>query len=142
VAAEGYGSTPTPVSKLSGPEPGGGRTAVIHNEKRKTVYILCSIPLNLPIDELVTWKQLTGDRRLSDALAECDAKGWNALSLARPALAQRILAAYPSSEAAFTSRPISRQSSTKREHTWRMARPLSFRRSATVLWSVSVRLWP
>jgi hypothetical protein len=83
MAAEGYGSTPTPVSKLSGPEPGGGRTAVIHNEKRKTVYILCSIPLNLPIDELVTWKQLTGDRRLSDALAECDAKGWNALSLAR-----------------------------------------------------------
>jgi hypothetical protein len=51
------------------------RLRLIHNEKRKTVYILCSIPLDLPIDELVTWKQLTGDRRLSDALAECDERG-------------------------------------------------------------------
>jgi hypothetical protein len=34
------------------------------------------------MDELVTWKQLTGDRRLSDALAECDERGWDALSLA------------------------------------------------------------
>jgi len=30
----------------------------------------------------VTWKQLIGDRRLSDALAECDARGWDALPLA------------------------------------------------------------
>jgi hypothetical protein len=27
------------------------------------------------MDELVTWKQLTWDRRLSDALAECDERG-------------------------------------------------------------------
>jgi hypothetical protein len=52
------------------------RLRLIHAEKRKTVY---SIPLDIPVDELVTWKQLTGDRRLSDALAECDAKGWDAL---------------------------------------------------------------
>jgi hypothetical protein len=58
------------------------RLRLIHNEKRKTVYILCSVPLDLPVDELVTWKQLTGDRRLSDALAECDARGWDALPLA------------------------------------------------------------
>jgi hypothetical protein len=58
------------------------RLRLIHNEKRKTVYILCSIPLDIPVDELVTWKQLTGDRRLSDALAECDEKGWDALPLA------------------------------------------------------------
>ena len=58
------------------------RLRLIHNEKRKTVYILCSIPLDIPVDELVTWKQLTGDRRLSDALAECDARGWDALPLA------------------------------------------------------------
>jgi hypothetical protein len=58
------------------------RLRLIHNEKRKTVYILCSIPLDLPIAELVTWKQLTGDRRWSDALAECDARGWDALPLA------------------------------------------------------------
>jgi hypothetical protein len=30
----------------------------------------------------VTWKQLTGDRRLSDALAECDERGGDALPLA------------------------------------------------------------
>jgi hypothetical protein len=58
------------------------RLRLIHNEKRKTVYILCSIPLDIPIDELVTWKQLTGDRRWSDALAECDVRGWDALPLA------------------------------------------------------------
>jgi len=58
------------------------RLRLIHNEKRKTVYILCSIPLDLAVDELVTWKQLTGDRRLSDALADCDARGWDALPLA------------------------------------------------------------
>ena len=58
------------------------RLRLIHTQKRKTVYILCSIPLDIPIDELVTWRQLTGDRRLSDALAECDAKGWDALPFA------------------------------------------------------------
>ena len=39
-------------------------------------------PLDLPIDELVTWNQLTGEGRLSDALAECDERGWDALPLA------------------------------------------------------------
>ena len=34
------------------------------------------------MDELLTWKQLIGDRRLSDALAECDERGWDALPLA------------------------------------------------------------
>ena len=58
------------------------RLRLIHNERRKTVYILCNIPLDLPVDELVTWKQLIGDRRLIDALAECDERGWDALPLA------------------------------------------------------------
>jgi hypothetical protein len=58
------------------------RLRLIHTKGRKTVYILCSIPLGLPVDELVTWRELTGDRRLKDALADCDTKGWNALSLA------------------------------------------------------------
>jgi len=35
-----------------------------------------------PRNSLVTWKQLIGDRRLSGALAECDARGWDALPLA------------------------------------------------------------
>jgi hypothetical protein len=39
-------------------------------------------PLDIPVDELLTWKQLIGDRRLSDALAECDEQGWDALPLA------------------------------------------------------------
>jgi len=66
------------------------RLRLIHNEKRKTVYILCSVPLDIHIDELVTWRQLTGDRRQSDALAECDEKGWDALPLAAKEL-QRLL---------------------------------------------------
>jgi hypothetical protein len=44
------------------------RLRLIHNEKRKTVYILCSIPLDMPIDELVTWKQLSGDPALEQRL--------------------------------------------------------------------------
>jgi hypothetical protein len=64
------------------------RLRLIHNEKRKRVYILCSIPLDLPIDELVTWKQLAGDRRLSDALAECDERGWDALPLTAKGLSR------------------------------------------------------
>jgi hypothetical protein len=43
------------------------RLRLIHSEKRKTVYGLCKIPLDIQVDELVMWKQLTGDRRLSDA---------------------------------------------------------------------------
>jgi hypothetical protein len=43
------------------------RLRPIHTKMRKTVYILCNIPLDIPVDELVTWKQLIGDRRLSDA---------------------------------------------------------------------------
>jgi hypothetical protein len=44
--------------------------------------ILRSIPLNMPIGELITWRQLAGDPRLSDALAECDGRGWDTLPLA------------------------------------------------------------
>jgi hypothetical protein len=63
------------------------RLRLIYTAKRKTVYIL------------VTWKQLTGDGRLSDALAECDARGWNALPLAAkkndPALPRSLEGAAP-----------------------------------------------
>jgi hypothetical protein len=41
----------------------------------KTVHVLYSMPLGLAVDELVAWKQLTGDRRLSDPVGECDARG-------------------------------------------------------------------
>jgi hypothetical protein len=76
------------------------RLRLIHTEKRKTVYILCSVPLDIQIDELVTWKQLTGDRRLSEALAECDARGWDALPLAAKELARLFLDLWPTKKAA------------------------------------------
>ncbi len=47
---------------------------------------LISTPM--PVDELATWKQLTCDRRLSDALAECDARDWDALPLAQKELSR------------------------------------------------------
>ena len=49
---------------------------------RTTVIILFNIPLDIPIDELVTWRELTGDGRLAQALEECEEKGWEALPLA------------------------------------------------------------
>jgi hypothetical protein len=37
------------------------RLRLIHSEREKLVLILCNIPLDLPIDELVTWRELAGD---------------------------------------------------------------------------------
>ena len=34
------------------------RLRLVHNETRKTVFILCNIPLDIPVDELVTWAEL------------------------------------------------------------------------------------
>jgi hypothetical protein len=39
------------------------RLRLIHSAREKTVYILCNIPLNIPVDELVTWRELVGDSR-------------------------------------------------------------------------------
>src|SRR5215470_12737530 len=58
------------------------RLRLIHSPRRKTVYLLCNIPLDLPIDELVTWRELVGDGRLARALEACEEKGWEALPLA------------------------------------------------------------
>jgi len=58
------------------------RLRLVHSARGKTVYILCSIPLDLPVDELVTWKQLVGDKRLMRALETCEENGWEALLLA------------------------------------------------------------
>ena len=62
------------------------RLRLIHSDRRKTVYILCNIPLDIPVDRLVTWEQLIPDRRLSRAIAKCDVQGWDALPLAAKAL--------------------------------------------------------
>jgi hypothetical protein len=58
------------------------RLRLIHSPRRKTVYILCNIPLNIPVDKLVTWRELYGDSRLARALERCEEQGWDALPLA------------------------------------------------------------
>jgi hypothetical protein len=58
------------------------RLRLIHSPREKTVVILCNIPLDLPVDELVTWRELVGDSRLADALETCEENGWDALPLA------------------------------------------------------------
>jgi hypothetical protein len=73
---------------------------LIHTTKRKTVYTRCSIPLDIPIDELVTWNQLTGDRRLVDAPAECDDRGWDVLPLAPKELTRLLSALWSTKKAA------------------------------------------
>ena len=58
------------------------RLRLIHSAREKTVYILCNIPLDIPVDELVTWRELAGDDRLTGALAACEESGRDALPLA------------------------------------------------------------
>ena len=62
------------------------RLRLIHCPRKKTVIILCNIPLDIPIDELVTWRELVGDDRLAKALEECEQKGREALPLVPTAL--------------------------------------------------------
>jgi hypothetical protein len=58
------------------------------------------MPLDIPVDVLVTWEQLIGERRLSDAIAECDARGWNALPLAPTELTRLFPALWATKKAA------------------------------------------
>jgi hypothetical protein len=55
---------------------------LIHSPRKKTVAILCNIPLDMPVDDLVTWRELVGDGRLARALEVCEENGWEALPLA------------------------------------------------------------
>ena len=38
-----------------------------------------TFPLDIPVDELVIWRQLAGDGRLAGALEACQENGWEAL---------------------------------------------------------------
>ena len=58
------------------------RLRLVHSRREKTVFILCNIPLDMPVDELITWQQLAGDGRLVKALEACEENGWEALPLA------------------------------------------------------------
>ena len=51
------------------------RLRLIHSPRRKTVYVLCNIPLDIPVDALVTWRELVGDGRLARALEACEEGG-------------------------------------------------------------------
>jgi hypothetical protein len=64
------------------------RLRLIHSPRKKTVYILCNIPLGIPVDALVTWRELAGDGRLAQALEACEENGWEALPLAAKELAR------------------------------------------------------
>ena len=66
------------------------RLRLIHSPRKKTVYILCSIPLGMPVDALVTWRELTGDGRLAQALEACEENGWEALPLAAEKLSDLL----------------------------------------------------
>jgi len=60
-----------------------GRLRLIHSPRKKTVCILCNVPLDIPVDELVTWRELVGDGRLLKALETWQENGWEALPLDR-----------------------------------------------------------
>jgi hypothetical protein len=66
------------------------RLRLIHSARKKTVCILCNIPLDIPVDALVTWRQLAGDRRLARALQACEENGWEALPLAPGKLSELL----------------------------------------------------
>jgi len=52
------------------------RLRLIHSTREKAVFILCNIPLDIPVDELVTWRELAGDGRLAKTLQACKEEGW------------------------------------------------------------------
>jgi len=52
------------------------------------VVILCNVPVDLPVDHLITWRQLVGDGRLTEALTLCEEKRWDALPLVPGELAR------------------------------------------------------
>ena len=66
------------------------RLRLIHSPRKKTVVILCNIPLDIPVDELVTWRQLARDGRLAQALEACEKNGWEALPLAPGKLSELL----------------------------------------------------
>ena len=76
------------------------RLRLIHSARKKTVYILCNIALGIPVDEVVTWKQLVGDKRLMRALETCEENGWEALPLAPGKLSELLPELWSTEDAA------------------------------------------
>jgi len=97
------------------------RLRVIHSEREKTVYILCNIPLGIPVDEIVTWRKLVGDSRLVRALEVCEESGWDALPLSAKELHRLFPDLWGTSKAA---------------EDWRRKNPLIPRLSIIRVWGV------
>jgi hypothetical protein len=76
------------------------RLRLIHSPRMKMVVILCNIPLDIPIDELVTWRQLAGDGQLAQALEACEENGWEALPLASGKLSELLPELWSTEDAA------------------------------------------
>jgi hypothetical protein len=103
------------------------RLRLIHSPRKKIVFILCNIPLGIPIDQLVTWRQLAGDGRLADALAACETHGWEALPLAPRELARLLPDLWTTAKAA---------------ERWIVKNPLNPQSSIITLWGVVNRYRP
>jgi hypothetical protein len=103
------------------------RLRLIHTQRPKTVLILCNILLGIPIDQLVTWRQLAGDGRLADALAACETHGWEALPLAPRELARSFPDLWNTAKAA---------------ERWIVKNPLNPQLSIIRLWGVVNRYCP
>lgn len=65
------------------------RLRLLHNREPKEVVILCSIPLDIEVDRLVTWEELAGNQRLNKLLDMCAAEGLAAGPLTPSWLAER-----------------------------------------------------
>jgi hypothetical protein len=103
------------------------RLRLIHSPRQKTVCILCNIPLDIPVDELVTWRELAGDSRLVRALEKCEENGWGALPLA----AEKLSELFP--ELWATAKAVER---------WRSKNPLGSFISIIRVWGVIVEYKP
>jgi hypothetical protein len=66
------------------------RLRLLHNQEPKEVIILCSIPLDIEVDRLVTWEELAGNHRLNKLLDMCAAKGLAGLPLVPSWLTRRF----------------------------------------------------
>ena len=55
--------------------------------------------MDIPVDRLVTWRQLAVDSRLTDALAACEENGWEALPLAAAKLSELFPDLWPTARA-------------------------------------------
>lgn len=77
------------------------RLRLIHNAETKHVWILCNIPLDIPVDCLTTWRRLLDTtRKMLAILSRCDEKGWDAVSLAKAELHGRFPELWPTEQAA------------------------------------------